>query len=590
MMYCTKCGKQNEDSARFCAFCGAPLKQGGNTENTEPADGQGNVRKTKEKKNRSKAGKILLILLPVLVVLAAAAVTVIVFIIPGQREKKYQAEIADGNRYLEELDYEKAEASYLSAIDVEPKKEEPYLRLAEIYNVQDEPEKAVEILLQGVKATEGSEVRRKYELYSYADKVLAGELGQCEDGEYTGKYVRTEYYVGAEPIHDQKGVLTSRIRDFDNDGEEELMVLVMTNDERVTSYAETDQNAVYLRMYESENGEIVLQDEFMALYPVLGSADIENSGMFLHEHEGNIYICGTTYSYMYLNGDGSSFHSFVLLYTGEKFEKQAGTEDVINASEFSWEEQKAYEMADYLDEIGLTNEAAQIRETWMRRFNFSDPSEEMILRITGENDGSADLSAFFSTMNPESLGTIIYHIQTSWDDEISEDAAPEDTAAAESSTEDEPELSSDVYRREYGPLLDQTLEKYENDMGEYLLYYVYDIDKNGVRELIVQTGTCEADYMYEIYTIQDGKAVYLGEIAGGHTSFFADEKGGAEDYIIQMYAQMGYERICHVSLQNGVPVSEEISSREVPADEEYYSNEYPLEYAYITDKSLLENS
>ena len=35
MMYCTKCGKQNEDSARFCAFCGAPLKQGGNTENTE---------------------------------------------------------------------------------------------------------------------------------------------------------------------------------------------------------------------------------------------------------------------------------------------------------------------------------------------------------------------------------------------------------------------------------------------------------------------------------------------------------------------------------------------------------------------------
>src|SRR5699024_11817481 len=63
---------------------------------------------------------------------------------------------------------------------------------------------------------------------------------------------------------------------------------------------------------------------------------------------------------------GSSFHSFVLLYTGEKFEKQAGTEDVINASEFSWEEQKAYEMADYLDEIGLTNEAAQIRETWMR--------------------------------------------------------------------------------------------------------------------------------------------------------------------------------------------------------------------------------
>ena len=591
MMYCTKCGKQNEDNARFCAFCGAPLKQGGNTENTEQADGQGNVRGTKEKKNRSKAGKILLILLPVLVVLAAAAVTVIVFIIPGQREKKYQAQIAEGNRYLEELDYEKAEASYMSAIDVEPKKEEPYLRLAEIYNVQDEPEKAVEILLQGVKATEGNEVRRKYELYSYADKVLAGELGRCEDGEYTAKYVRTEYYVSPEPVHDLEGVLTSRIRDFDNDGDEELMVIVMTNEKGLeTPYAETEKNIVYVRMYESSNGEIVLQDEFMALYPVMGSGDMENSGIFLQEHDGDIYICGTTYSLTYLTADGSVFNSFVLLYTGEGFEKKAGTEGIIGGSEFSGEEQNAYEMADYLETIGLVNEAAQIRETWMRRFDFSDPSEEMILRITGENDGGADLFSFSATMDPESLGTIIYHIQTSWDDEISEDAAPEDTAAAESSTEDEPELSSDVYRREYGPLLDQTLEKYENDMGEYLLYYVYDIDKNGVRELIVQTGTCEADYMYEIYTIQDGKAVYLGEIAGGHTSFFADEKGGSEDYIIQMYAQMGYERICHVSLQNGVPVSEEISSREVPADEEYYSNEYPLEYAYITDKSLLENS
>ena len=194
----------------------------------------------------------------------------------------------------------------------------------------------MEILLQGVKATEGSEVRRKYELYSYADKVLAGELGQCEDGEYTGKYVRTEYYVGAEPIHDQKGVLTSRIRDFDNDGEEELMVLVMTNDERVTSYAETDQNAVYLRMYESENGEIVLQDEFMALYPVMGSGDMENSGIFLQEHDGAIYICGTTYFLNYLTADGSNFNSFVLLYTGEGFEKQAGTVDIIERVRVQW--------------------------------------------------------------------------------------------------------------------------------------------------------------------------------------------------------------------------------------------------------------
>ena len=54
MMYCTKCGKQNEDSARFCAFCGAPLNRAEIQRILRQADGQGNVRGTKEKKNRSR--------------------------------------------------------------------------------------------------------------------------------------------------------------------------------------------------------------------------------------------------------------------------------------------------------------------------------------------------------------------------------------------------------------------------------------------------------------------------------------------------------------------------------------------------------
>ena len=295
-MYCTKCGKQNKENARFCAFCGAPLKQDGNTGSKNPAR-QDAAQKEEEKKKNGRWKKILLITFPMLIIFVAAVVTIMAFILPRQREKKYRAELADGNRYLEELDYEKAEASYLAAIAVEPKEEEPYLRLAEIYNVQGEPEKAVEILRQGVDVTAGNEVQEKYDLYTYVDRVLIPELGQCEEGEYTSEYISESVYV--EPIHSQKGVLTSRIRDFDNDGQEELMVLVMTNDEKVASYIDSDQNIVYLQMYEASNGKIILQDEYMALYPVLGSADLENSGIFLQEYNGNIYICGTTYSYSY---------------------------------------------------------------------------------------------------------------------------------------------------------------------------------------------------------------------------------------------------------------------------------------------------
>lgn len=585
-MYCTKCGKQNKENARFCAFCGAPLRQDGNTGSSNPAR-QDAAQKEEEKKKNGRWKKILLITFPILIIFVAAVVTIMAFILPRQREKKYRAELADGNRYLEELDYEKAEASYLAAIAVEPKEEEPYLRLAEIYNVQGEPEKAVEILRQGVDETAGNEVREKYDLYTYVDRVLVPELGQCEEGEYTSKYVRTSTYVGVESIHSQKGVLTSRIRDFDNDGDEELMVLVMTNKEQENPDTEKNRNLVYLRMYESVEGEIILQDERLALYPVLGAADMENSGIFVQEYDGNIYICGTTYNLNYMTADGSSFNSFVYLYSGEKFEKTAGTDAPVGGSEFSQEEQKAYVMADYLDTIGLANEAQQIRKSWMRRFNFSDPSEEMILHITGDSDGSADLDKFYDTMNPEYLGTVIFRLQTTWDDAPGESEKSDSMEGESADNVQGVNVTAEVYQAEYGSILDQTLEEYRDDMGEYLLYYFYDIDKNGIMELMVQTGTCEADYMYDIYTIEDDAAVYLGEIGGGHSSFFADENGGTEDYIIQLYAQMGYEQINYISIQNGVPVSEEISSREVPQGEDYYSNEYPLECTYIEDKSLL---
>ena len=151
-MYCTKCGKQNKENARFCAFCGAPLKPDGNAGNRNTAR-QDAAQKGEEKKKNERSKKLLLITLSILIIFVAAAVTIMAFLLPRQREKKYRVELSDGNRYLEELDYEKAETSYLAAIAVEPKEEEPYLRLAEIYNVQGEPEKAVEILRQGVDAT-----------------------------------------------------------------------------------------------------------------------------------------------------------------------------------------------------------------------------------------------------------------------------------------------------------------------------------------------------------------------------------------------------------------------------------------------------
>ena len=62
----------------------------------------------------------------------------------NRQEKQYEALLDSGNRYIEELDYEKAEDSYLQAISIDPKQKEPYLKLIDIYIAQEEYDQAAE--------------------------------------------------------------------------------------------------------------------------------------------------------------------------------------------------------------------------------------------------------------------------------------------------------------------------------------------------------------------------------------------------------------------------------------------------------------
>ena len=87
------------------------------------------------------------------------------------------------------------------------------------------------------------------------------------------------------------------------------------------------------------------------------------------------------------------------------------------------------------------------------------------------------------------------------------------------------------------------------DMVQELHYLVYDIDKDGTPEMIVRSGTCEADYHGALYTIRNGQAVQMGEELGlGHCSFYSDPE---ENGIIMMWAHMGYSSAVRISLTDG---------------------------------------
>ena len=76
-------------------------------------------------------------------------------------------------------------------------------------------------------------------------------------------------------------------------------------------------------------------------------------------------------------------------------------------------------------------------------------------------------------------------------------------------------------------------------------YAVYDIDEDGTPELIVKTGTCEADYMGQIYTCRDGETWPVAQFGMGHSSLYTDP---GENGLIVMYGHMGYAWADRLSL------------------------------------------
>ena len=117
------------------------------------------------------------------------------------------------------------------------------------------------------------------------------------------------------------------------------------------------------------------------------------------------------------------------------------------------------------------------------------------------------------------------------------------------------------------------------------IYYCYDIDKNGIKELIVQEGTDYQSYVFKVYTIGNGESVYLGDISGYHCSFYRDESGGQEPYIIRSEGMNQYSRVSHIRIEDGSLVEEVVSETEHSG---YYSNSYPLTEADVSFDALLE--
>lgn len=101
-------------------------------------------------------------------------------------------------------------------------------------------------------------------------------------------------------------------------------------------------------------------------------------------------------------------------------------------------------------------------------------------------------------------------------------------------------------------------------------YSLYDVDKDGVPELFVEYGNCEAAYRTRCCTFRDGKMALAGEFLSGHSGLCTCPDRSA---FLVSWGQMGYARILEYAMENGVLTEER----------ELFTEERVLEYTQANE-------
>lgn len=125
-------------------------------------------------------------------------------------------------------------------------------------------------------------------------------------------------------------------------------------------------------------------------------------------------------------------------------------------------------------------------------------------------------------------------------------------------------------------------------------YFLYDIDKDDMPELIIKSGTCEADYCGTVYSAdENGNAYYVGDLQIGNTFLHSDP---GENGMVLQWVGMGTNMFHRLSLENGKLIFEKVLEENAARDGGEYTevdSVFPgskeLEYIDINDTQALYN-
>jgi len=162
---------------------------------------------------------------------------------------------------------------------------------------------------------------------------------------------------------------------------------------------------------------------------------------------------------------------------------------------------------------------------------------------------TAEITTAAEDITTEALTTTTEAVTTAAETET----APAATHEANVSAGGRMDMYPAVYQGEIRRVFEQTVN--EHDGAASVEYAFRDLDADGIPELILKYGSCEADFQIHIYRFdEECELKDLGIFGGGHTSFCYDENTG--DFVI-LWGHMGAASISYYEWENGTIVSKD---------------------------------
>lgn len=123
------------------------------------------------------------------------------------------------------------------------------------------------------------------------------------------------------------------------------------------------------------------------------------------------------------------------------------------------------------------------------------------------------------------------------------------------------------------------------DYGENTVQYLlYDIDKNGIPEIIIDSGTCEADKTFNFYTYDNRTCKWLGEKYGSLSFASIPDDNG----ILCLFARQGYQHISSISILDNSLKETNIIDKYLTLEDHTENGDYYEPYHFYEGSVYLE--